>query len=128
MLHLLMELNPERERQRRYEKTNREKERERKRRWRASLATPSPSHGKTRLEVFDALQTQGNKCGICARPLLGSRAHGDHDHKTGKFRGVLCRGCNTGLGQFREKIKSLRAAIYYLEAHARRQEQLQALF
>lgn len=121
-------LNPERERQRRYEKGHREKERERKRRWRASLAQPSPSHGKTRLEIAALLQAQGGVCAICASTTSRGRGwHGDHDHKTGAFRGVLCANCNTGLGMFRDRVKSLRAAIYYLEAHAHRQAQLQAL-
>ncbi len=38
----------------------------------------------------------------------------DHDHKTGKFRGVICTQCNKGLGFFRDNIDFLQKAIIYL--------------
>lgn len=38
----------------------------------------------------------------------------DHDHKTGKFRGWLCRNCNQGIGKLGDDIKSLEKAIDYL--------------
>jgi hypothetical protein len=120
-------LNPERERQRRYERQNREKERDRMRRWRAANSYSverSQYHGKTRAEINAIAVDQGG-CGICgAKPTGLHQWHGDHDHKTGIFRGVLCRRCNIGLGCFRDKIKTLNAAIYYLEAHKRSQEKI----
>lgn len=125
-----MNLSPERERQRRYERENREKERDRMRRWRAAnsfTVERSQYHGKTRAEINTIAQQQGG-CGICGKKPGGLHAwHGDHDHKTGVFRGVLCRNCNLGLGHFRDRAKSLRAAIYYLEAHARRQALIKEL-
>ena len=39
----------------------------------------------------------------------------DHDHKTEKFRGWLCKKCNTGLGNFGDSIEGLKKAIRYLE-------------
>jgi RecJ-like exonuclease len=39
----------------------------------------------------------------------------DHDHKTGKIRGLLCQFCNTGLGFFRDNINLLESAIGYLK-------------
>lgn len=39
----------------------------------------------------------------------------DHCHTTNKIRGVLCRKCNSGLGFFKDSIKSMTKAIQYLE-------------
>lgn len=38
----------------------------------------------------------------------------DHDHKTGKIRGLICRKCNLALGLFKDDIKILKSAIEYL--------------
>lgn len=42
----------------------------------------------------------------------------DHDHVTGKFRGMLCNACNSGLGFFRDSPERLRRAIDYLTGDA----------
>lgn len=39
----------------------------------------------------------------------------DHDHGTGKVRGVLCDLCNKALGQARDNPKILRALADYVE-------------
>ena len=39
----------------------------------------------------------------------------DHNHKTGKVRGLLCSQCNRSLGGFKDDIKLLKKAIYYLK-------------
>ena len=39
----------------------------------------------------------------------------DHNHQTGKFRGMLCNHCNRGLGNFKDNINTLEAAIKYLK-------------
>lgn len=65
------------------------------------------------VDDFDALLTeQGMLCPIC---LKRRAEHVDHDHKTGKVRGILCERCNGGLGQFKENIETIRNAIEYLE-------------
>lgn len=38
----------------------------------------------------------------------------DHNHKTGAVRGLLCNGCNMGLGRFEDNIEWLQNAIDYL--------------
>jgi len=40
--------------------------------------------------------------------------HVDHDHITGKVRGLLCSPCNTGLGMFQENAQLFLKAIQYL--------------
>jgi hypothetical protein len=51
-------------------------------------------------------------CDVCDEPAR----HVDHDHATGRVRGVLCLGCNTALGLVRESPERLRALARYLEA------------
>lgn len=46
----------------------------------------------------------------------------DHDHTTGKFRGLLCGHCNKGLGYYRDNVESLREAIRYLNNKRRKLE------
>ena len=41
----------------------------------------------------------------------------DHCHKTGKFRGIICAMCNSGLGYFKDSIETLQSAIDYLKKH-----------
>lgn len=64
-------------------------------------------------EEFDALVAeQGFLCPICLkRPAV----HVDHDHRTGRVRGILCEMCNGGLGQFRDNPSTIENAIAYLE-------------
>ena len=42
----------------------------------------------------------------------------DHDHLTGRVRGILCRLCNVGLGAFRENPFVMQRAVAYLLEHA----------
>lgn len=63
---------------------------------------------------------QEGKCAICGCTLNSSRytkASGDHDHKTGKLRGILCNNCNTAIGLMKENPYRLECAIRYLEEH-----------
>lgn len=54
------------------------------------------------LEEYNSLLIQQNgKCAICERDFKTltkwNTACVDHDHKTGKVRGILCRKCNLSL-------------------------------
>ncbi len=57
------------------------------------------------------IKEQGGVCAIC---LTGKPEHVDHDHRTGKVRGILCFNCNGGLGQMRDRVDVLLAAVDYL--------------
>jgi hypothetical protein len=67
----------------------------------------------------DELLAQQGGCAVCGSPEPGDRRGWvvDHDHATGKVRGVLCNACNLGLGSFRDSTDRLEAAIRYLKAH-----------
>lgn len=55
------------------------------------------------------------RCDICGGTNRSHRRlSGDHSHRTGKGRGILCQKCNAGLGLFRDSPKLLRRAIKYL--------------
>lgn len=78
-------------------------------------------YGLTLEDYDDILEEQGNVCAICGDPPddpRGFRAHIDHDHKTGRVRGILCTRCNHGLGNFKDSPEILRAAVKYLLDHA----------
>lgn len=55
---------------------------------------------------------QNGLCAICKKAPLKCV---DHDHKTGKWRGLVCKPCNSGLGMFRDCTKILFRAIQYLQ-------------
>jgi hypothetical protein len=68
------------------------------------------------------LAAQGGVCAICKKaerainPRTGKPRHldVDHDHKTGKVRGLLCSTCNNGLGCFQDDRQLLASADKYL--------------
>jgi len=77
-------------------------------------------YGITRDEYEAMVARQGGRCAIChenPRPVRGCiRLHVDHDHVTGKVRGLLCQLCNLALGKFRDDPRRLMSAIHYLAA------------
>lgn len=57
------------------------------------------------LEEYDKMfEAQNGVCAICGLPEIARRLAVDHDHKTGKIRGLLCANCNISLGWY-EKNK-----------------------
>lgn len=73
-------------------------------------------YGLTLLEYDDLLERQESACAICFTPVIDRSLHVDHDHISGSVRGLLCRGCNMGLGNFLDSVEHLRNAIRYLES------------
>ena len=71
------------------------------------------------IEQFEEIkEAQSGRCAICFDLFKDTRnCHVDHDHGTGKVRGLLCSNCNRGLGVFYDDIEMLKSAIYYLEKY-----------
>lgn len=66
-------------------------------------------------EEWDArLIAQSGRCAICSEPM--AVVHVDHCHEGGHVRGMLCSGCNTGIGLLGDDVDRLRSAIEYLAA------------
>jgi hypothetical protein len=68
----------------------------------------------TKEQLVELWERQERKCAICSIPILQD-APIDHDHETGKVRGLLCHKCNRGLGQFEDSLVLLQKAIVYLK-------------
>ena len=69
------------------------------------------------IEWYDTkLREQNNRCGICNTHTskLSKVLCIDHDHKTGKPRGLLCRNCNSGIGLLNDSISVINNASEYL--------------
>jgi hypothetical protein len=66
-------------------------------------------------EYESMLEQQGGGCYICGKKPEDKRALDiDHDHKTGKVRGLLCSNHNRGIGLLNDDISFLARAIQYL--------------
>jgi hypothetical protein len=60
------------------------------------------------------LREQNGLCAICSKILKGRDMCADHCHKTGVVRGLLCRTCNSGIGQLSDDPNRLERAAQYL--------------
>lgn len=66
----------------------------------------------------EMLAAQDDRCAICRKaPPEGRRLAVDHDHDTGRVRGLLCTACNAALGSF-PSADVLLAALSYLGEHS----------
>jgi len=76
-------------------------------------------YGLTEEGFDELLKSQNGVCAICgkSRSEMKSNLVVDHDHKTGKVRGLLCVQCNTSLGNLKDNTDLLKKAAEYLENH-----------
>jgi hypothetical protein len=80
------------------------------------------NYGVTLEWYREQLSKQNNVCAICEQSettVIRGKVIAmpvDHDHTTGKARGLLCTKCNRGLGLFRDNIDFLQSAISYLNS------------
>lgn len=77
-------------------------------------------YGLTPEGVEVLLAEQGGGCAICHTALVPqspqsqTQLHIDHDHLTGKVRGLLCSRCNRTIGAFNDDPDLLQCAVDYL--------------
>ncbi len=71
-------------------------------------------YGISAAEVDALIERQAGRCPICTQ-LLDEPAHVDHDHASGRVRGILCFNCNAGLGKYGNDPYRLIRAAGYLE-------------
>ena len=79
-------------------------------------------YGITEAEYEAMKKEQNNKCKICDSEgfAIGKNGHTeklavDHDHVTGKIRGLLCHNCNRALGLLQDNVDVILKAAEYLK-------------
>jgi len=71
----------------------------------------------------EILDQQNGLCGICHEKKSSYTVDHDHSCCPGEqtcgncIRGLLCHGCNRGIGQFKDDVDKLKSAIRYLDSH-----------
>jgi hypothetical protein len=76
----------------------------------------SKNYGITEDEYNDLFEKQSGLCAACGSSETSLKGYlcVDHDHKTGKIRGLLCRRCNVALGLVNDNTTILIKMIDYL--------------
>jgi len=78
-------------------------------------------YGITQSDYQLMLAEQLFACAICRSRYVGRQNSFyfavDHDHKTGRVRGLLCHRCNVNLGRIQDSVEWLQSAIDYLQGH-----------
>lgn len=74
-------------------------------------------YGLTEREYDDMVIASCGRCASCGRMDDGSKALGiviDHDHATGRVRGLICHQCNSALGLLEESLERLAELSSYI--------------
>jgi len=80
-------------------------------------------YGITPEDFETMLAAQGGHCAICGTTDWKgreNRPHVDHCHECGAVRGLLCRACNHGLGNFGDDPTRIERALRYVRSHGTR--------
>jgi len=65
------------------------------------------NYGITQTEYNRMLEQQHSRCAICERPFSPRlRPNVDHDHRTGRVRGLLCHPCNVKCAGFDSPLRT----------------------
>ena len=77
--------------------------------------------GITPEDFHSMSEAQNDVCAICGKAEgednRRTKLTIDHNHDTGKIRGLLCHNCNTAIGLFKDDISNISNAIDYLRKH-----------
>lgn len=67
----------------------------------------------------ELLSNQNNCCAVCNthKDAFKRALSVDHNHTTGKFRGLLCDNCNRALGYLKESEVIINNLLTYLQCH-----------
>lgn len=92
---------------------NQEKQRASSKKWKDNnrAAVLSQRYGIPVENICKIIEEADGKCQICGKV---ASLELDHDHKTGKARGMLCKQCNQGLSKFRDSEEYLISAARYI--------------
>ncbi len=73
------------------------------------------SYGITLADYDRILAFQGGGCALCGKPQRTEalRLAVDHDHRTGRVRGILCHRCNCAIGALGDSAEKLTRVIEY---------------
>lgn len=92
--------------------SNRPREREKERRYKLAKFGLSP-------EMFEVLVVeQGGLCSICCGGPTSLGLCIDHNHKSGRMRGLLCGPCNSAIGLLKDSPEIVEAAAKYLRQYS----------
>lgn len=69
-------------------------------------------------EAYNQLsEKQNGKCAVCFQ-VCSRKLAVDHDHRTGRIRGLLCNKCNRGIGYLQDDEGILQNALEYLRSNS----------
>jgi hypothetical protein len=82
-------------------------------------ATKAAVYGLDGAQYRELVREQGNTCALCDRPFVAEVLQSviDHDHITGRVRGLLCQGCNLRLGFFERALREDRETALMTYGH-----------
>lgn len=80
----------------------------------ASDASTASRYGMSVDQLHEFRAAHDHQCGICASKEI---LYVDHNHTTGKLRGLLCPSCNSAIGLLAESPERFASALSYLETH-----------
>ena len=83
--------------------------------WNRSLEVKARRYNTKFEDFIDLFSKCAGKCDICGEPLSQKNYSIDHNHKTNKVRGILCRNCNTALGLLKDSPSIIAESLKYLK-------------